>query len=210
MTAAVILAAGHADRMGSNKLVLPLGPVTVVGRVLTTALATCDRVVVVIGLHDVGTRAVVERTAAELGAADRVAVAEGVPYDPGMFISVQAGLRQIATADVTLIFPGDIPLVSPATAVAVRDAVLYGGSVVAVPESGGRKGHPVAFAARCIPELLAMSDRSTLRHYMELHAADVTLVHVDDSAMLLDVDTPDDYERVTEGLNAEDARSKGV
>jgi len=58
--------------------------------------------------------------------------------------------------------------------------------------------------------LLAMSDRSTLRHYMELHAADVTLVHVDDSAMLLDVDTPDDYERVTEGLNAEDARSKGV
>jgi len=210
MTAAVILAAGHADRMGSNKLVLPLGPVTVVGRVLTTALATCDRVVVVIGLHDVGTRAVVERTAAELGAADRVAVAEGVPYDPGMFISVQAGLRQIATADVTLIFPGDIPLVSPATAVAVRDAVLYGGSVVAVPESGGRKGHPVAFAARCIPELLAMSDRSTLRHYMELHAADVTLVRVDDSAMLLDVDTPDDYERVTEGLNAEDARSKGV
>jgi len=210
MTAAVILAAGHADRMGSNKLVLPLGPVTVIGRVLTTALAACDRVVIVIGLHDVGTRAVVERTAAELGAADRVAVAEGVPYDPGMFISVQAGLRQVGTADVTLIFPGDIPLVSPATAVAVRDAVLYGGSVVAVPESGGRKGHPVAFAARCIPELLAMSDRSTLRHYMELHAADVTLVRVDDSAMLLDVDTPDDYERVTEGLNAEDARSKGV
>ena len=210
MTAAVILAAGHADRMGSNKLVLPLGPVTVVGRVLATALASCDRVVVVIGLHDVGTRTVVERTALELGATDRVEVAEGVPYDPGMFISVQAGLRRIGTADVILIFPGDIPLVSPATAVAVRDAVLHGGSVVAVPESGGRKGHPVAFAARCIPELLAMSDRSTLRHYMESHAADITLVRVDDPAMLLDVDTPDDYERAAESLKADDTQDKGV
>lgn len=210
MTAAVILAAGHADRMGSNKLVLPLGPVTVVGRVLATALASCERVVVVIGLHDQGTRTAVERTALELDAADRVEVAEGVPYEPGMFISVQAGLRRIGTADVVLIFPGDIPLVSPATAVAVRDAVLHGGSVVAVPESGGRKGHPVALAARCMPELLGMSQHATLRRYMELHAADVTLVHVDDPAMLLDLDTPDDYERATERLRDDDARGKGV
>jgi molybdenum cofactor cytidylyltransferase len=210
MTAAVILAAGHADRMGSNKLVLPLGPGTVVGRVFTTALASCDKVVVVIGLHDQGTRTTVERATELLGAVDRVEVAEGVPYDPGMFISVQAGLRRVGAADAVLIFPGDIPLISPATAVAVRNAVLEGGAVVAVPVSGGHKGHPVAFAGRCIPELLAMSEHSTLRQYMESHAADVNLVCVDDPDMLLDMDTPDAYEHVVERLKTSDGQGKGV
>jgi molybdenum cofactor cytidylyltransferase len=210
MTAAVILAAGHADRMGSNKLVLPLGPGTVVGRVLVTALASCDRVVVVIGLHDQGTRTAVEQAAKLLGGVGRVEVAEGVPYDPGMFISVQAGLQHVGAVDVVLVFPGDIPLISPATAIAVREAVLKGGAVVAVPVSGDHKGHPVAFSARCIPELLAMSEHSTLRHYMESHIADVTLVRVDDPAMLLDLDTPDDYKRATENLKAGGTQGKGV
>jgi CTP:molybdopterin cytidylyltransferase MocA len=50
MTAAVVLAAGHADRMGSNKLVLPLGPGSVVGRVIAVACAAADKVIVVIRL----------------------------------------------------------------------------------------------------------------------------------------------------------------
>jgi len=104
MIAGIVLAAGHADRMGSNKLVLPLGPGTVVGKVLATALASCDRVFVVIGLHDQGTKTAVEQAAISLGAAERVEVVAGVPYDPGMFISVQAGLRQVGTVDAVLIF----------------------------------------------------------------------------------------------------------
>ena len=210
MTVAVILAAGRAARMGTNKLVLPLGPVTVVGSVLTTALAACDRAVVVIGLHDQPTRTVVEQTAQKVGAVERVELVTGVRYDPGMFISVQAGLRRVGTADAVLVFPGDVPLIAPATAVAVRDAVLQGGSAIAVPESGGRKGHPVAFAARCIPELLAMSDRSTMRHYMEAHTTDVTLVHVEDPGMLLDLDTPEDYEHVVRSLNGNGTQSREV
>ncbi|HWQ22100.1 MAG TPA: NTP transferase domain-containing protein, partial [Clostridia bacterium] len=88
MTAAVVLAAGHSDRMGSNKLALPMGSGTVVGRVVEIALAACDSVIVVIALHDQATRTAVERTAAALGTQERVQVTEGVPYDPGMFISI--------------------------------------------------------------------------------------------------------------------------
>jgi CTP:molybdopterin cytidylyltransferase MocA len=210
MTAAVILAAGHADRMGSNKLVLPLGAGTVVGKVLATAIASCDRVVVVIGLHDQGTRTAVEQAAVALGAVDRVEVAEGVPYDPGMFISVQAGLRRVRAADAVLIFPGDIPLVSASTAAVVRDAVLGGISAIAVPSCDNHKGHPVAFAARCIPELLAMSEHSTLRQYMEAHASTVTLVAVDDQGMLLDMDTSDAYNHIVEYLKSSSKQGKGV
>jgi len=210
MTAAVVLAAGHADRMGSNKLTLPLGPGTVVGRVVATALAACDRVIVVIGLHDQVTRTAVEQTARALGAKGRVEVAEGVPYDPGMFISVQAGLRRVAGADVVLIFPGDIPLILPETAIAVKDAVSAGQADVAVPSCRGRRGHPVAVSARCIPELLAMSERSTLRQFMSVHASTTKLVPVDDRGMLLDMDTPDEYDRVLECLRSAGASTKEV
>lgn len=189
---AVILAAGHADRMGSNKLVLPLGSGTVIGGVLTAALAACDRVIVVMGLHDQGTRTAVERTVRDLGAQGRVEVVEGVPYDPGMFISVQAGLRRAGVADIILVFPGDIPLVSGSTAVAVRDAVR-GGALIAVPVYAGRRGHPLGLAGRCMAELLAMSERSTLRHYVDAHAVDVVSVPVEDADMLMDIDTPQDY-----------------
>ena len=210
MTAAVVLAAGHADRMGSNKLTLPLGPGTVVGCVVATALAACDSVIVVIGLHDQGTRTAVEQAARALGAEGRLDVVEGVPYDPGMFISVQAGLRRVTGADVVLIFPGDIPLTLPETAIAVKDAISEGQADVAVPSCGGRRGHPVAISTRCVPELLAMSERSTLRQFMTVHASTTKLVPVDDRGMLLDMDTPDEYDRVLECLGSAGTSTKEV
>lgn len=210
MTAAVVLAAGHADRMGSNKLTLPLGSGTVVGRVIAAALAACDSVVVVIGLHDQVTRTAVEQAARALGAEGRVEVAEGVPYDPGMFISIQAGLRRVTGADVVLIFPGDIPLILPETAIAVKDAVRVGETDVAVPSCGGQQGHPVAISARCVLELLAMSEHSTLRQFMMVHASTTKLVPVDDRGMLLDMDTPDQYNRVLECLKSAGRSAKEV
>jgi CTP:molybdopterin cytidylyltransferase MocA len=202
MTAAVVLAAGHADRMGSNKLTLPLGSGTVVGRVVATALAACDRVIVVIGQQGQGTKTTVEETARSLDAEGRFEVVEGVPYDPGMFISVQAGLRRVRGASVVLIFPGDIPLVLLETAIAVRDAISEGQVDVAVPSCGGRRGHPVAISGRCVPELLSMSERSTLRQFMTVHASTTKLVPVDDRGMLLDIDTPEEYGRVLDCLKS--------
>jgi CTP:molybdopterin cytidylyltransferase MocA len=127
-----------------------------------------------------------------------------------MFISVQAGLRRVTGADVVLIFPGDIPLILPETAIAVKDEVSAGWADVAVPSCGGQRGHPVAISARCVPELLAMSERSTLRQFMTVHASTTKLVPVDDRGMLLDVDTPDEYDRVLKCLRSGGTSTKEV
>lgn len=210
MTAAIVLAAGHADRMGSNKLLLPLGSGTVVGQVVATALAACDRVVVVVGLGDRETRTAVERAALQAGAGERTEVVEAAIYDPGMFISVQEGLRHVAGAEVILIFPGDIPLVLPQTARAVRDALVRGPADIAVPGFGARKGHPLAIAARHAPELLGMSEHVTLREFMARHPATTIVVPVEDPGMLLDMDTPDDYEVVRRRFESARASTKEV
>jgi molybdenum cofactor cytidylyltransferase len=210
MTAAIVLAAGQAERMGSNKLTLPLGSGTVVGRVVATALAACDRIIVVIGLQGQGTKTTVEQTARSLDAEGRLEVVEGVPYDPGMFISIQAGLRRVTGADVVLIFPGDIPLIMSETAIAVRDAVLEGRADIAVPSFGKRRGHPVAISARHIPELLALSEHSTLRQFINMHASTTKQVAVEDRGILLDMDTPDEYDRVLECLRSAETSTKEV
>jgi molybdenum cofactor cytidylyltransferase len=127
-----------------------------------------------------------------------------------MFISVQAGLRRVTGADVVLIFPGDIPLILSETAIAVREAVSTGRADVAVPSCGGRRGHPVAISARCVPELLAMSECSTLRQFMMVHASTTKLIPVDDRGMLLDIDTPVEYDRVLEYLRSAETSTKEV
>ena len=210
MTAAIILAAGHADRMGSNKLVLPLGSGTVVGRVVATALASCDRVIVVIGLHDQQTRNAVERAARAADAEVRVELTEVAIYDPGMFISIQAGLRRVVDVDAVLIFPGDIPLALPGTAVAVRQAVVQGLADVAVPGFGTRRGHPVAINARHVPELLGMSEHATLREFMARHSSTTMVVPVEDAGMLLDMDTPEEYEAVRTRFESAETSAKEV
>jgi len=210
MTAAIVLAAGHADRMGSNKLVLSLGSGTVVGSVVVTALAACDKVIVVIGLHDQETRSAVERAGQSVGAEARVEVVEAIAYDPGMFISVKAGLRRVTGAKVVLIFPGDIPLIMPETAIAVRDTVLEDRADIAVPSSEGRRGHPIAVGACHIPELLSMSEHATLRQFMTGHVATTQAVSVGDDGILLDMDTPEEYDRVLRRLKSAETSAKEV
>ena len=210
MTTAVILAAGHADRMGANKLVLPIGTSSVVGRVVEVALDTCDKAVVVVGLHDTVTRTAVERAVREHGAGDRVQIVQGVPYDPGMFISVQAGLRNAGDSDVVLIFPGDIPLGCRGTAIAVRDAVLQGPGGIAVPVHDGRNGHPVGIGGRYVTELLEMSPHATLRQFLQGHPDDIAAVPVDDEGMLMDVDTPAEYGAVLDHVAGKLPRNQEV
>lgn len=210
MTAAIVLAAGHAGRMGSNKLVLSLGSGTVVGRVVVTALAACDKVIVVIGLHDQETRSAVEQAGQAAGAEARVEVVEAFAYDPGMFISVKAGLRRVTGAKVVLIFPGDIPLIMPETAIVVRDTVLEDRADIAVPSFEGRRGHPIAVGARHIPELLSMSEHATLRQFMTGHVATTQAVSVGDDCILLDMDTPEEYDRVLKRLKSAGTSAKEV
>jgi len=59
-------------------------------------------------------------------------------------------------------------------------------------------------------ELLAMPERSTLRQFMAAHASTTKQVPVDDHGMLLDMDTPDEYDRVLECLRSAETCTKEV
>jgi molybdenum cofactor cytidylyltransferase len=182
MITAVVLAAGASTRMGEPKALLrtPDGRRYVEAIADTARAGGCDDVVVVLGPpHGETIRA----------ALPSLAVAWNEHPERGMLSSVQAGVQ--ALAGDALIWPVDIPFVAAAT---VRTLVMHGGTIV-VPVHNGRGGHPLRLAHAHFAEVMTLDPARGLKALLDAHAADVTRLAVDDAAVLVDVDTPDDYAR---------------
>jgi molybdenum cofactor cytidylyltransferase len=202
--AAVVLAAGASSRMGEPKALLrvsarqgrPDGPGDAPGdgrsyveAIVETARAGgCDEVVVVLGPpHG-------EIIRAALAAQPGVAWSPAWNPSPerGMLSSVQAGIAALGSdVDAALVWPVDIPFVAPAT---VRTLVAHDGTIV-VPVHNGRGGHPLRLGRAWFAEVMTLDPTRGLKALLEAHAAEVTRLPMDDRAVLVDVDTPEDYAR---------------
>jgi molybdenum cofactor cytidylyltransferase len=59
----------------------------------------------------------------------------------------------------------------------------------------GKRGHPVLFDRALFDELLSTRLEEGARSLIRAHASEVAEVEVDDPGVLIDVDTPEEYER---------------
>jgi molybdenum cofactor cytidylyltransferase len=194
MVVGIILAAGASSRMGRPKALLPIGADTFVTRVCRTLLeAGVDDLVVVAGPEQ-------EAIADALAATGLPArVVENRRRDEGQLSSVLAGLAVADRpgVDAVLVHLVDAPLVRPETARAVLDAFFRTHAPIVRPSVGGRHGHPVLFARGVFDELRRADPGVGARGVVQAHAADVCNVPVDDEGACRDVDTPEDYARLT-------------
>jgi len=185
----VVLAAGRSERFGAgrHKLAQPLGASSVLAQTLARAIASHLRTVVVT------TAAFVDVARSSVAARD-VVVLPDVGSDGsaplGMGTSIAAGVRASADSAGWLVLPGDMPLVRPATLVAVARALDH--HAVAYAQYGGRRGHPVGFAAELYPELTELSGDEGARRIIARYPA--FAVDLDDPGILVDIDTEDDLD----------------
>jgi len=183
MIPGLVLAAGRSSRMGRAKALLPLGEDTFLTRIVRTYLdAGVDDVVVVVG-H-------------ESEAIIRAFAASGLParftlnpeYDRGQLSSLVAGLGVVDRPGVTsvLVTLVDVPLFSAATVRAVVDCYRRTGAAIVRPTSGSRHGHPLRAADPAVG----------LKPIVRAHATAAGDFPIGDEGAYLDIDTPDEYERV--------------
>ena len=133
--------------------------------------------------------------------------------DPGrgMLSSVDAGLRAASAANGTWawLLPVDCPLVSPAACALLSAAVHGTEAAAAVPEHGGRRGHPallgpeVAWAVR---EAVEADAGRTLAQVLAGFGERVSIVPVDDAAVADNINRPDDVLRLRARLQEEQGR----
>lgn len=187
---ALVLAAGYSSRMGSFKPLLPLGESTVIEQAVNNFLAA--------GVRDV--RVVVGHRAADLVpvlAPLGVKIICNEYYDQGMYSSIAAGVRSFEPAvQAFFLLPGDNPLVQVPTICELLDNFQPGRTNVVYPVFKGERGHPPLISAKLVPQILAGEQPGGLRSLLERYETTAREVGVADQGILLDMDTPVDYQKI--------------
>jgi molybdenum cofactor cytidylyltransferase len=182
--AAVVLAAGRASRMGSNKLVAELDGEPIVRRTVQAVLGSRARPVVVVTGHEA------DEVRAALAGLD-VSFVHNPDFADGMSTSLRAGVAAAGAVQAALICLGDMPRLAPAHLDAVIDAYRAGSPEdIVVPTCDRKRGNPVLWPQGYFSEIAALSGDVGARALLERHADRVRLVAIDDPAILVDVDTP--------------------
>lgn len=176
--------------MGRSKAALPFGETTALGLILATCRDARVPAVVVAGADEQAVR----DAAAPFPSATIVV---NPAWATGRTSSIQAGLAHLSV-DALLLWPvdaclpgADVLAVLAAARAASPDALAW------IPSHQNRRGHPALLAPEACARLAALATGQPARDVIRALHAEGSLVHVptDDPAVLMNMNTPPDYER---------------
>jgi molybdenum cofactor cytidylyltransferase len=184
--AAIILAAGRSTRMGTNKLLEPLGDRPLVRHVAESALSSKARPIIVVTGHE---SAAVEGA---LAGCD-LRFERNPDFAQGLSTSLRVGIAAVPEdAEGVLVFLGDMPLVEAGLVdrviAAFRD---HPGRLAAVPVHSGEWGNPVLLSSALFGAVGTLEGDAGARKLITAHRDAIIEVPVESDAVLTDLDTPE-------------------
>ena len=186
--------------MGRPKQLLPVGGKPLL-RVVLEILGTSEveEIIVVLGASADAIRQQVSLDGA------RVVLNEA--YPEGMGTSLRAGIAAVDPgAKAALVILGDQPFLKAATIDRLIGQHRERQPQIAIPLYQGFRGNPVLLDRSVFPELAGLAEDIGCRAIFGSHTENILKVPVDDAGILLDVDTPADFEKLAEI----EARGMGV
>ena len=184
--AAIVLAAGRSSRMApANKLLVEVDGVAMARRAVDAALASqAVATVVVLGNDAARVRRVLDGCQAT--------IVDNPDFAAGLSSSLRAGVAALpADLDGVLVLLGDMPRVTPAHLDRLIAAFAPPeGRAICIPTHRAKRGNPILWDARFLPEMRALDGDQGARGLIGRHADQVCEVEMPDDGVLLDVDTP--------------------
>lgn len=221
----IVLAAGASSRMGRDKALLPWPPrqgaapvgrsytsvmgqplpsstpleQTFLGAAITLLDAFSDMVLVIAGGNAKELEPVVN-------ARGQFLIVNPHP-ERGQFSSLQVGVQEVLSRgrDAAIITLVDRPPVKPATLRMLLETfsdATEREKWALVPQFDGAHGHPIFVGREMITKFLEAPATATAREVMHAHQERIEYVPVEDRFVTLNVDTPEDYEKLETSLPA--------
>ena len=175
--------------MGQPKALLKLGEYTFLENILRAiAQSSVSHTAVVLGHH----REAIERTVPLNNAIFNP------DYESGMITSIKAGIFSLPQgSDGALLFLVDHPVIDVAT---INELIRrFEAGRIILPTYQGRRGHPVLFAREVLDEILALPISVGANIVVRRDPSRVIEVAVTDRGVILDVDTPEQFEELRRG-----------
>ena len=194
MISGILLAAGESKRMqGAFKPLLKWGTRTVIGEcVHQMRHSGLADIFVVLGYREADIRPRLAGTG--------VQYAINEEYRKGMLSSVKTGMAMVGpNADGVLLHLVDQPMVKTEVIDLLINAFEKNGKGIVLPVYHQQHGHPIVIGAKYFEEIMQIDEDSAegLRAFIAAHRSDCEEVPVETSAVIEDIDLPEDYARLS-------------
>ena len=185
----LILAAGESKRMGFPKMLLTFNGRTMIENVIGNVIRSdVDNTMVVLGAD--------RDTLIELVEKSPVKYCYNDNYKEGMLSSVKCGFRNLPSDfEAVLVFQGDQPLIFPKAVNTVIEAYRHSGKGIVIPVYKNKRGHPLLIDRKYRNEIEKLDAHEGLRSLAYQFSDDVLEVETDNSDILRDFDTYEDYKK---------------
>ena len=195
MIVAVVLSAGESSRMGRPKALLPIAGQTFIERIVAALKETrVGKVMVVLGHNAADMKQQIEHLPVE--------ILVNPDYKLGQLSSLQVALRRLQPdpdCEGMLVHLVDHPYIEASLVDEMIRRFYQSKKAIVVPRCGTRRGHPVIFSRALFAELLAAPLAEGAKAVVNAHRDDTLEVETDQEGILVDIDTPDLYQRHVKG-----------
>ena len=187
---AVMLAGGLASRMGCCKPLLPVSGVSALETAAERLRAAGVRDITVVTGHN-GEQIAKEALRLEIRAINNP------DYKSGMLSSVMTGVKALPPGtEAFFLLPADIPLVKTYTYQTLMKARTETRADVVYPTFLGARAHPPLISSSLAGGILSWTGEGGLGGFLENSPRSRAEIPTGDRAVTLDMDTPEDYERL--------------
>jgi molybdenum cofactor cytidylyltransferase len=192
MISAILLAAGESRRMGRPKQLLEWQGKTLLQHVLESLIhSEADEIILVLG-HEAEK---IRKSLPELP----IKIVINPDYRTGMASSLRRGLLALdPQSEAFLLCLADQPGIGPEIVNTIIRTFRQAdpGPGIIRPVYRGRRGHPVLISTRYLKEALQLLQGDVgARQILINHPEDILEIEVDRDAVLMDMDTPEEYRK---------------